>query len=400
MTTSLPAAAPTSVAARSLAPDLARGFMLLAIALAHAPAFVSDWDLGPDAPNTVAEFFKYLVADNQARAMFVFLYGYGLGQLAQRQHARGSDWASLRKLLRRRGFWLLVIGFVHAAFMPLDIIAAYGLTLLMLAPLVRARDSVLLWTAVLTLVPATLLISWQGVVAHAAAAAGTPVTLTETMTTNLGVHIVTSLQWWPVETPISTVVVVPGMLLGIWAARRRILDEPERHAPLLRRVAVIFIGASVVGRLPAALVLTGAWPTSSTSLAWTVTVVHTLTGYAGGIGMAAVVGLVAIRTGRDQGRLTTAVAALGQRSLTFYLFQSVVFLVLFYPFSLDRHADMGIAASYGVAIGIWVASILLAEWLHRAGYRGPTEVLLRRLSYRRTASASAPSSALVRPGSP
>ncbi|GAB3144756.1 hypothetical protein GCM10027290_23510 [Micromonospora sonneratiae] len=54
MTRPLTTAPPTGVAVRSLAPDLARGFMLLAIALAHAPAFVDDWDLGPAALNTIA----------------------------------------------------------------------------------------------------------------------------------------------------------------------------------------------------------------------------------------------------------------------------------------------------------------------------------------------------------
>ncbi|MEU4544992.1 DUF418 domain-containing protein [Nonomuraea dietziae] len=388
MTTFLSTAAPTSVSARSLAPDLARGLMLLAIALAHAPVFVSDPAHGPAALNTAAQFVKSLLADNQARAMFVFLFGYGLGQLAQRQHARGSDWISLRKLLRRRSLWLTVIGFAHAAFMPMDIIGVYGLTLLALTPLVRARDSTLWWTSALTLLPATLLISWQGMVAREAAAAGTPFMLADTMADTFGAHLVAGIASWPIETPVATIVVVPGMLLGIWAARRRILDEPERHLSLLRRVTVILLGVSVLGRLPAALLVTGAWTTTSHPLVWTVTTAHTLTGYAGGIGMAAAVGLVAVRIGGDHGRLVVALAALGQRSMTFYLFQSVVWVALFYPFTLGLRDDMGFAATFAIAVGVWIVSILLAEWMRRAGHRGPAEVLLRRLSYREGRSNS------------
>ncbi|MFD1540766.1 DUF418 domain-containing protein [Nonomuraea guangzhouensis] len=368
--------APTSLTARSLAPDLARGFMLLLIALAHAPAFVSDWDLGPAALNTAAKFVKSLLADNQARSMFVFLFGYGLGQLAHRQQVRGGDWTSIRKLLRRRAFWLIVIGFANTVLLvPIDIIAVYGLTLLVLAPLVRARESVLWWTSGLTLIPATLLLAWQSVVAQAK-----PVTMAEYMEPTFGAHLVASIPTWPVETAISTIMVVPGMLVGILAARRRILDEPERHTPLLRRIAVIFIGGSVIGRLPAALLAVGAWTPSSAPISWTVAIAHDLTGYTGGIGMAAAVGLVAIRARR--GRLTTALSALGQRSLTFYLFQSVVWVVLFYPFTLNLRDDMGCAATFAIAIGIWLVSILLAEWMRVAGYRGPAEVLMRRLSYR------------------
>lgn len=367
--------APTSVTARSLAPDLARGVMLLLIALAHAPAFVSDWSIGPAALNTAAKFIKSLLADNQARDMFAFLFGYGLGQLAHRQQARGSDWISIRKLMRRRAWWLIAIGFAHAVLLvPLDIIAVYGMTLLVLAPLVRARDSVLLWTGVLSLIPATLLLAWQSVQAQAG-----PVTMAQFMEPTFGAHVVASIPTWPVETAISTIMVVPGMLLGIWAARRRILDEPERHAPLLARVAAIFLAVSVIGRLPAALLAAGAWTNVSVTVGWSVAIAHDLTGYAGGIGLAAAVGLVAIRV--RGGRVTTALAALGQRSMTFYLFQSAVWVTLFYPFTLDLSDDMNFTSAFGLAIGIWLLSILLAEGMRMAGFRGPAEVLLRRLSY-------------------
>ncbi|KYG05457.1 hypothetical protein BE21_40500 [Sorangium cellulosum] len=380
----------TDVASRSLAPDLARGFMLLPIAVAHAPAFVSHWDLGPAALNALAAFARSLFAENQARAMFVFLFGYALGQSTQRQHARGSDWASIRELLRRRGLWLMVIGFAHAALLvPLDIVAVYGLTLLLLAPLVRSRDSSLGWTSAVTLVPATLLLSWQSVTAQTAAAMGEPMTLAPIMAPDYVAHVLAGLPFWPLKTAVSTVVVVPGMLPGIWAARRRLLDEPERHAPLLWRVAAIGMAVSLFGRLPMALMLIGAWTTSMT---WTVAGAHALTGYAGGIGMAAAAGLVAIGVGRNQGPLTTALAALGQRSLTFYLFQSAVWLALFYPFTLDLRDDMGFAASCAVAVVLWIASILLADGMRRAGHRGPAEVLLRRLSYRRIEPARVSSS--------
>ncbi|WP_157253783.1 DUF418 domain-containing protein [Nonomuraea typhae] len=374
-----------STSARSLAPDLARGFMLLAIALAHAPALVGDWSLGPAALNTAVGFLKSLLADNQARAMFVFLFGYGLGQLAYRQQARGEEWISVRKLLRRRGFWLLVIGSLNAVVLvPIDIIAVYGLTLLMAAPLVRARDAVLGWTAGLTLIPATLLLAWQSVRANTLAAAGTPETLASYMEPDFLTHLVAGLPSWPVETLIACLIVLPGMLMGIWAARRRILDEPERHVSLLRRVTWGFLLLAVAGRLPAALLVSGVWATESVPVQWLVAVAHDLTGYLGGVGMAAAVGLAAVAIGERRGPFTTALVALGQRSMTFYIFQSVVWLALFYPFTLGLHDAMGAAATWAVAAGVWVVSLLLAEWMRRAGWRGPGEVLLRKLSYKKT----------------
>ncbi|MEQ4715423.1 DUF418 domain-containing protein [Nonomuraea sp. B19D2] len=376
----------TTLRGRSLAPDLARGFMLLAIALAHAPVFVSG---SPCVLDGVAAFLDHLLAHNQARPLFVFLFGYALGQLAHRHQARGGDWVSLRKLLRRRSLWLIVIGFVHGVLVPLDIVAVYGLTLLVLAPLVRARDSVLCWTAALALLPAVLVTSGPILLALAGAVdiAGAGI-----MPADLGSHLLSGLQTWPFKTALGTIDIVPGMLLGIWAARRRVLDEPERHRTLLRRVAGICLGIALVGRLPGALLMAGAWTPPAP---WAAVLAHTLTGYAGGIGLAALIGLVATRaervrgtTGAGHGPFTTALAALGQRSLTFYLFQSVVFLLLFYPFTLDLGDDLGFAAALGIAVAIWAISVLLADWMRRVGHRGPLEVLLRRLTYRRSGRRS------------
>ncbi|GAA3241543.1 DUF418 domain-containing protein [Nonomuraea helvata] len=374
----------TTVTGRSLAPDLARGFMLLPIALAHTPLFVAGRASG--AVDAVATFLKHLLADNQARPMFVFLFGYALGQMLRRHQARGGDWPSLKALLRRRSGWLIAIGFVNGVVLvPLDIIAVYGVTLLALVALIRARDSVLCWTAAAALVPATLMVAWQSMATYAGMV---PATLAGTLPDSLGAHVMADLLGWPLKTLLSTLAVVPGMLLGIWAARRRILDEPERHAVLLRRVALACLGAALAGRLPAALLVAGAWTTDSYAA---VAVAHTLTGYAGGIGLAALIGLVAMRAERARrttdagpGPVTTALAALGRRSLTFYLLQSVVFVVLFYPFTLDLGDDLGVAAACGIAVTLWAVSILLAEWMRRAGHRGPAEVLLRRLTYRRS----------------
>ncbi|MGW3342849.1 DUF418 domain-containing protein [Nonomuraea rubra] len=362
--------------ARSLAPDLARGVMLLLIALSHAPAFVGDWSTGPPWLDATAKFVKSLLADNQARNLFVFLFGYGLVQLLAAQQARGESWPSIRSLLRRRGWWLIVIGFLNAmVFVPIDIVAVYGLTLLVIAPIVRAGEPVLWWTGGLTLIPTTLLLAWQSVAAQT-----DPATIAEIMEPTFAAHLVGSLPTWPANTVLSTVMVVPAMAMGILAARRRLLDEPERHLPLLRRITALGLVLALIGRLPSALLAAGTWSAESAAVRWAVAVAHDLTGYAGGIGLAAAIGVVAVRV--RGGRLTTALAALGRRSLTFYLFQGLVWVVLFYPFALGLHDDLGYAATLGIAVAVWVVSIVLADWMRAAGHRGPTEILLRRLVYR------------------
>ncbi|MER6580652.1 DUF418 domain-containing protein [Nonomuraea sp. NPDC001023] len=65
-----------------------------------------------------------------------------------------------------------------------------------------------------------------------------------------------------------------------------------------------------------------------------------------------------------------------------------MFLVLFYPFTLGLSDDVGFAAAFGTALAVGAVSIVLANWLERAGRRGPMEVLLRRLTYGRRSTAA------------
>lgn len=194
-------------------------------------------------------------------------------------------------------------------------------------------------------------------------------------------HVAGNLQWtWPLETLVSVVSVLPAMVLGIGASRLRVLEEPARHRTLLVRAAVLLTALSLAGRLPHTLVVTGIWPVEASAPLHAFSALHVLAGHAGGVAAAALVGLWALRP--TDGPFATAVIALGRRSLTFYLFQSVVFVALFYPFTLGLADDLGAAAGLGVSAALWAVSLLLAEWMRRIGRRGPAETLLRRLTAR------------------
>jgi uncharacterized protein len=107
------------------------------------------------------------------------------------------------------------------------------------------------------------------------------------------------------------------------------------------------------------------------------------------MGYAAIAGLVAIRIGvrdrdgaRDRpGPVISALAACGQRSMTCYLAQSVVFVAVLAAYGGGLGSRLGLAEIAVLAIVTWALSVLLADGMSRRGYRGPAEVLLRRLTY-------------------
>ncbi|GAA0903657.1 hypothetical protein [Pseudonocardia zijingensis] len=85
------------------------------------------------------------VVDGRAFPPFSVLFGYGVGQLVRRHQDAGAPWRTVSRLVRRRGAWMLVIGFLHCLLLYMgDIVAAYGLLALVLVGAVRWREWVLL----------------------------------------------------------------------------------------------------------------------------------------------------------------------------------------------------------------------------------------------------------------
>lgn len=105
------------------------------------------------------------------------------------------------------------------------------------------------------------------------------------------------LMTFPVTTPLNAIMAVAPLLVGIWAARRRLLEEPERHRRLLVRTATAGIPIAALGGLPYALVTAGPWD-PDTGVLVAVATLHTASGYAGGLGYAAAVALLAARLSR------------------------------------------------------------------------------------------------------
>ncbi|MFW5417789.1 DUF418 domain-containing protein [Nocardiopsis sp. CNT-189] len=362
---------------RSLAPDLARGVMLLVIATAHAHMF-AQMSGAPgggiaDAWDRIATGTMALFADLRGYPMFAALFGYGLARIHRRRTEQGQDWPRTRRLLRRRGLWMAAFGAVHAVLLFFgDILAVYGVLALVFTGALRLSDRGLLraaWAA-LAVVTASLLAFGL------ALPAGAKPEIPEGVTAELFFR----LSMWPFLLVFMLFATAFPFLVGMWAGRRRLLERPGPYLPLLRRTAAIGVPVAVAGGLPQALVLTGAWTPPSLPVAALVSTLHQVSGFAGGFGYAALIALAAARiSARGPGPVTTALAALGRRSLTFYLLQSVAWAALFasYGFGLE------VSTAAGVAIGaaVWAVTVALAGLMHRAGMSGPAETALRRLAY-------------------
>ncbi|MGH3985554.1 MAG: DUF418 domain-containing protein [Pseudonocardiaceae bacterium] len=382
-----------AVSARSLAPDLARGAMLLLIALANAHLYLYGRPIGVRGypiPESTAERLVVLVqmtfVDGRAYPMFAFLFGYGIVQLWRRHTSKGVNEVAVRKVVRRRGWWMILFGFLHALLLfSGDIIGAYGLLAVVLAGLlIRAGDEKLLIMVGVWTVPIMAFGALQTLPGPEGSGSFLP---SMSITDPLAAAGIRAIEWLQLTVVLSVFSLVPALLLGVWAGRRRLLDEPERHRPLLIRVAVLGVGLAAAGGLPMALMAASWWPEPSVVATALAGVAHAVTGYAGGVGYAAIAGLTAIwahNHNRDRPRpVITALAACGQRSMTCYLLQSVVFVAVLAAYGGGLGNRFGLAPTVVLATATWALTVLLADAMARRNYRGPAEVVLRRLTYRR-----------------
>jgi uncharacterized protein len=411
---------------RALAPDVARGAMLLLIALANVHLYLFDRPLGVRSypaglagADAVVAGLQLVLVDGRAYPLFGLLFGYGLGQLATRRAATGVDPPAVVRLIRRRGLWLTAIGVVHVVLLwPGDIVSAYGLLAVALAGTAVLGTAVSLGT---TAVVGGVLAAGLGAFS-AFSPPGTAPLRSIAIVDPLTAATARMGEWAGGILISSLLSVVGAVALGAWAARYRILDEPATHRRLLRRVAAGGLGVAVPAGLPLALAAIGVWRPGLGMLMLSGTL-HTVGGYAGGLGYAAAFGLLASRArgataddgagraaclselvrrqcrssdhsvaGVDAppaeraarpGPVLRAFAACGQRSLTCYLGQSVVFVALLPAWTFGLGARLTVAQAALLAVGVWLALLLISAVSARAGFRGPAEVLLRRLTYGR-----------------
>ncbi|NLA66345.1 MAG: DUF418 domain-containing protein [Leucobacter sp.] len=407
----VPLAAPQT-ADRILAPDVARGMMLLCIAVANVSSYL--WgreatDLstthltGEDTVSTILSFLVMIFIDGHVYPMFAFLFGYGITQFAISRISRGAAPHTVSKMLLRRHLWLLAFGGVHALLLFAgDILGAYAFTgLAVSALLLRGSDRllrILLWvagalaacTVLFTAVSIAVLESFSSselILAGDVAAfdMGIP-GIGDVMSgiANYWLAMIARFAIW-VTSSIGAVLslIVPFLVvLGGLLARYRWLENVARTRFSLAQVAIVGITIGLLGSLPAGFTFLGIWQPAAVWSGLNLFLFQ-FCGVVGGLGYVALIAWLGSRAKPDLSLPVKAIAAVGKRSLSFYLLQSCVFAPLLSAWGLGLGASLSSAQAYLLAGVVWLCSLVLAVWLDARGWRGPAEVLLRRLTYGR-----------------
>ena len=389
-----------------IVPDVARGMALLGIAMAN---MTTAWIITTDRPGSyfggiidgsawdkAAVVFGAFFVHNRGLPMFSTLLGFGVGLIAMSLWRRGFPVRAARWVIAKRYAFLALMGAVHLVLLFWgDIMFFYGVAGIIIAFLLRKRDSTLMLIAYILFALCAL----GGVVAFISGAVDpSGVVATEGIGTiesypDLLLSQLITLGSQAVATPIIVLMYLPVMLVGfVWARQSVLADVPSHRPTLLRWVAVAVIITVVIGALWSLStlgVIEQRWANAANNA-------NAFIGVFTGPGILAGLALVLqpVQERLSAGAPLPAVLwALGKRSMSGYVGQSILFFCLVHPFTLNFGHDLGAFGQAALAFAVWLATLIGACVLEVFDLRGPFEAVHRRLSYGPTMQPQLPRAA-------
>ncbi|MHA7633634.1 DUF418 domain-containing protein [Corallococcus sp. M7] len=406
-----PPAGPIDSAQRVHALDALRGFALLGVFISNSlnwfngrlllPKEQSLALAAPPLELTVNSLFALLV-EQKFVTLFTLLFGLGFALQMTRAEVRGT---SIVPVYRRRLLVLLGIGLVHMfAIWVGDILTTYALVgFLLLSFRQCSEKTVLVWAALFLFVLPIVFSVGQRVLPamldgaaeaeraqkamrdaeverRAAFLAGLS---SDSVVTTQRANVAYGLASLPnPNRPMLLSIILGRFLLGLWAGRRGLLQDVERHRPLLRKLAAWGVGVGGVigiGILALNLSLRGA--TSAPGwLVW-MRILKDVGILFLGVGYAAAFALLfqKARWGKVLGVFTPA----GRMALTLYLMQSVLSLCVYDGWGLGLVGRTPPSLTLLLTLTLFAGQVALSHWWLARFRFGPVEWLWRSLTYGR-----------------
>jgi uncharacterized membrane protein YeiB len=366
-TASAEVAAPPPRTGRIAGYDLARALAICGMVLVHFALVMG----GPEPPPGWPKLLLHAL-DGRAAALFVLLAGIGVSLRA----SAGDDPETRtrqRRVLIRRGLFLLVVGFVNLTIWSGDILRVYGVSLVLAAFLLRASTRTLLTLAAAFVAGFVLLFlfidyetHWNWVTLHYRGL-WTPAGVVR----NLFYDGFRAVFPW-------TGLLLIGMCLG-----RLDVSSPATRRRLLAWGASVAVGAELLSALAVrAWLATPGHPDAET--------VRALVGTesmpplplfllaAGGAAVAVMGACLVIATARPQGRVVRALVATGRMAFTWYVAHILLGLGFVVAMGWDKTGSAPVGLLAGLAF-FSLAVVTSAVWKSLARH-GPLEWLLRRIA--------------------
>ena len=388
---------PIPLAERVEVIDVLRGLAIGGILIGNMQWF-SGYGMAPTSIAAVSPEFDRVVSfvvhwliEGKFYSIFSFLFGFGFALQIARAEERGDTRASLFK---RRLFWLLVIGILHAYLLWAgDILTIYALVGFVLLLFRKKSDrSLIKWAVGLMVVPVVwytalfvLFISFAPPDVKQqmeAGQAGFFQGAQEQLGRGSYFQIISGFNLnYIVGRYIGLIIdmrlpkILAMFLLGVWAYRQQAFSDKT----LIRRclvyalpfgLVVNFVFAHISGKEsllpPQTIGILGSilYGVGVPSLA---------------LGIAA---LIATIWQSERGkRIVSVLSPVGRMAMTNYLLQTSVCVTIFYGYGLGYFGQLGAAAVTLIAVIIFISQIAISSFWLKFFQFGPMEWIWRQLTY-------------------
>ena len=372
---------------RALSLDLARGSMLFLIILSHVPLMMYLSEPGvitKMAPGNALESFINMMmeffVDNRARPLFAVLFGYGIIMIYNKQSERKSI-DEAKRLIFRRCIYLILFGMIlTGVFWGQDILMVYGIAGIILLPFLgRSNKTLLIWTAVTTVFYAVFVSLLWGGTLFAIDGYSVPVEFTgeETYFNTVWARVF-SIPFVPLFTHLMFPV-IPSVLMGFWLGQLNVLIKPEEHLPFLKKLMIITLSISIIGAIPLVMINDIIYP--SYFNAGLIYGVHIISGLFAGLGYAALFGILGHKI-NSPNKVTYAMAAMGKRSLTFFVLHEILLVLFLSPIALNLGAHINITTGFLFSVLLWAVTLTIAYFMDQREKHGLLETWMRKLTYK------------------
>lgn len=355
--------------------DALRGFALLGLFLVHCLERFELYWLAP-APDPWFDWVMALFA-GKSFAIFALLFGFGFATIMANERGRGGDFAwrfAWRLVL------LLAFGTAHVFFYRGDILQVLAIIGLLLIPFDRIRsDRLLLVLAALAFLQLPLWLRWWAAGHGAEWAVAAPLYFTwgDLQTLAEGSAIAVALDnlgpgtvgKWSFYLETGRVTEIAGLFLaGMVLHRRRLfLDAAQHRGTWLAIAAVSGVLWGLANAAPAAF----GTEAQRQSADWLLAQARNLPAMAFQVGVFVLLWQSPVR------RLLATLALAGRMTLTLYIGQSILGVLLFYGYGLDLWDKVSNAEAVLWGIAAFAVQMAMAAWWFRRFRYGPLEWLWR-----------------------
>ncbi len=389
--------------------DILRGFALLGVLMMNTANFSGynlNWQRWPEPLDAGIILLLLGLVGGKFYSTLAFLYGWGMANQILRAQARGDSF--IPRYLRRLGV-LLFFGCLHVVLLwhgdVLTSYAIFGLLLLLFSRssprmLIAIAGSILLFKIIINFPGGPndqITRAWIEAIRPFLVPHYDRELYAEARTL---VVLPLRLRNYPglvAQTLLNLPNMFPMFLLGLYAGKRRLLHEPEKHRSFFRNAVLLFLPLGLVFNVVNLGSQPGT-PVFSSQLPFLTQISGILAAPTLSLGYIAFVLLLYVPGSPTRERRTIfrflpsaqswqrglqPLAAVGRMSLTNYILQSVAGVLVFYRFGLGLHGRTDPTFGLTYALLFYLAQIRFSAWWFEHHDFGPLEWLWRRMAYGR-----------------